>query len=902
MSIVKNSVLAGNGLTADQSSSVVIWPSVVVSGVTYTFCEYITTNETNVPSPGLNNPTYIRDIPHLEIVRPTGHDYYPCYNGSTYGVYDKVNHTFTPKTLYDSTSHGSDQPYGVGIWDLMWATASGYTDLLFLVAADDGTQSYVDAEHPAWDAMTIIETRTPEGGTATQKTISLAFYLSADTPLPPNKVVVESIGGVDTNVTYSYARGYAPSGLNNGELIKGRKPRWNLFADGNPVRTHEYAYPIGVDTYAYKLRYAIFNGTDDILKKWHGYNSNQAHVPFSEFSSDSWPIEFHNGVFVQCQHSAKLVTALSYDNHCIFLYNETVSNMPELHIGLGNLINWDSTIGNQDKVNFYFIRAYVDVPLWSGFTERLIDSSTLYWNGNVNGTPPANGKFGSSTPTEGKLRARDGKNADDSYFNWTNTANVRVIPALYNVLYYATDNKVQGETLVLPQASGAPYGTSHTIEIDEYLVNKPLNIVGNFDPIVNTPPVSSLMGENFRMILRTPTIAFGGTTYNIVNGVYKSGSTASNIFNQFYWLQSAAEYLKSGVGMTFLYATDADAVAPNTNDCICILELTTCATDGTILAYVLLAKHRSQGVYHKLGADPYTVGYHDPDIDYRDSPLTYNSNFSFEPNLLCNAVLPTGTHVLRDMVSGSTDEAKEKAYTNKVMFFYDEFPSFVDSTIVADNTEILRPDTTAVIGMYSDISALVLYGNTTGGTLDIPIKQSGGSDITYRLSVMASIAGIKGNKITLNDNQWLIVYGYNGVLNGSELNSNKIYFKRYAGTDTAIDGGVNPNQATYTMQYALLMTDGVKSQGGYFITDTSDQTGNTWKLHNPYRDSDGVYLDVTYQQKRIYATLKYIRITTDKCFPTPDHKLTDNGIFELNIWSDDIVDLSVIKWSLQKYS
>ncbi len=174
MSIAKNKALLG--LTTeqfddspDESSSVVIWKDVTIGSTKYTFCEYITTNEEG-------KPTYIRDTAHKDIVRPDStHDYYPCYNGSTYGVYNKATHEFIPKTLDTSTSHGSPQPYGVGIYDLMWATATGYTDLLTLAAADGGVRDYDDT---VLDPQYIIETPSPQDSLFLQDN-ALRFFARA---------------------------------------------------------------------------------------------------------------------------------------------------------------------------------------------------------------------------------------------------------------------------------------------------------------------------------------------------------------------------------------------------------------------------------------------------------------------------------------------------------------------------------------------------------------------------------------------------------------------------------------------------------------------------------------------------------------------------------------------------
>ena len=873
MSIVRNTVIAGGGHTSDLSQSIVTWANVIVNGTTFTFCEYIVTNETG-------NPRYERVIDYLANVRPTGHDYYPCHIGSTYGLYDKANHTFTAKTV---TAHGTDKPYGVNISDLQWATASGYHDLMGLTAIDGGTQAWVDTEHPATNPFYIIETRTPQGGTVTTKNIPFAFYIDSSVPLPPTKTVIED----SVSVTYTYARGTSVSGFENGALIKGRKPMWNLFADGNPCRTFEHSYVDTESVTRYKLRYSILDsnttGGKIHLDKWKGYNPSAIYPPFAEFANNNiWPIEYHNGVYAVC--SNKLYTGVDDDSRSIFLYDDTISNLPELHMALGNIISWDDTIGNSDKIGIYLIHANVYAILSPYFTEQLADTYRLFYDGSIDSLTVPAGKFGSTTPAETKKRAREGKNTDNSWFNWTKTAKVRVVPALYNVLLNADEYNVEGVAKVEPLAD-----TGHYIELDELLLNTPLVIHGDFNKVLNSSP--TFTASNFRMILRTPTINFGSTTYSIQNGIYTN--PIDDFPSRFYWPQTVT-YTKSGIGMTFLcYDSANEVVALNTNDCICTMELTSCDENGVIVGYQVMVKHPSKGIYHKQDGDPYTAGYHDPDIDYRDSPLTYTSTASFTPELLCAAKL-SATRTLYNTATEGTYEDKEKAHTYKVCFFYDDFNNFSDNmTVDAFGNTILSPNTTAVMGVYADKAALLVQSgnNPFSATFDgttYPSATVGGYD-----SIASYIFNIGTN------NHQLMVYPYEPVLSKSSAVATKIYFKRYTMGYGSIDGTEATPNASYPVKYVLMAryrhapSDYIGA--AYFVPDGA----NKWKLDNTTLNPERVLLNSGVYS--LYAKLTYHPTMPDKCFPIPNNQLDDAGVFELEMWSDNIPNLNIIDWSLQRY-
>ena len=910
MSIVKNSVLARLGLTTDQSSSVVIWPSVVVSGVTYTFCEYITTNETNVPSAGFNNPTYIRDIPHLEVVRPTGHDYYPCHNGSTYGVYDKVNHTFTPKTLYDSTSHGSDQPYGVGIWDLMWATASGYTDLLFLVAADNGTMDVItdDPTHPIQSPLEIIETRTV-GGSSTTKIIKCAFNVK-DMPLPPTKTVVEN----SVSVTYSYAWGYIPTVGANGDLIYGRKPRWQLWADGAPLNIRANS-----GTGKWLIPNILVNNELN-LKWWDGYNNSKVYPPFLSSSEDTWEIEYHNGVYLRCNSQLRTAEgdrANPNPTKQLWLYDTTTTNFPSIRMGIGNLPNWDGPSKGTMKVDIFAFMAAVQLPTAEVDLPLYIVKTLPFWaDGTQALINSTSGKFNSSTPASIKEKAKEGKSGGN-YYDFT-TGGVIVSPAISNALYpmLQRNNGAVGTVQELVLYTTLDSGDSHTetsnlVKPTAFTITKKDEGSSNF----------------FRIALRTPTLTIGADTYTIINGVYADTSNGVNTPNdpsQFVFSTDSTR-TKSGVGMTFLCEQNGAAVANSLINCICVMELTVCDANKNVIGYGVFAKRNSKGIYYFQN----TTNNADPDEEYRNSPFTYLSGTSFELPLLATAKLTNGSTAYPDYdpYVGLPDlEAWEKAHTMKVAWWYGNNANEISSALTntADGSTILKPNSTAVIGMYGDKNVLIPgFSTATNATW---VESGTGINKSYNPPAGSFFTGFRGWEFNLNANSHKIfVFPHENVVYNEGYS--EVYFKRYKAVEVnhvldhyITDSGSIPNasinevgtttKAHYVMLFEFTDNAGtVSSGGGAFLYDSQL---SCWKLVS----DDGTHQtnisgvewavssNITYN---IDAYLDYIPDSTvnDKFFEVPqgllgiNNTLTTHGLFRLRIKTTGMPILGTLRWSIQ---
>lgn len=899
MSIVRNSVLDGNGLTTDLSSSVVVWTNVVVSGVTYTFCEYITTTETG-------NPTYIRDVPHLGIVRPTGHDYYPCHNGTTYGVYDKITHTFTPKTV---TAHGTDQPYGVGIWDLMWATASGYTDLLFLVAADGGTMDVItdDPTHPIQSPLEIIETRTV-GGSSTTKIIKCAFNVK-DMPLPPTKTVVEN----SVSVTYSYAWGYIPTVGANGDLTYGRKPRWELWADGAPLN-------IRANSGAGKwLIPNILVNNELNLKWWDGYNNSKVYPPFLSSSENTWEIEYHNGTYLRCSSQLRTAEgdrATPNPTKQLWLYDLTATNLPAVRYAVGNLVNWDGPSKGTMKVDIYAFMAAIMFPtIEVDFPLYIVKTLPFWSNGAQAATAPAGtGAFNSSTASAVKEIAKEGKSGG-AYYDFT-TGGTIVSNSVANALYpmLQRNNGAVGTVQELILYTPLDSGDEHT---ETNNIVKPIAF-----SITKKDEGSS---DYFRIALRTPTLTIGSNVYTIINGVYYNGNGVNtpNDPSQFVFSTNSS-YTKSGLGMTFLCEQNGAAVANSGINCICVMELTVCDANKNVIGYGVFAKRNSKGIYYFQN----TTNDADPDEEYRNSPFTYLSGTSFTPTILATAKLTNGSTAYPDYdqyVGLPLLQAWEKAHTMKVAWWYGQNANEISSSLTntADGSTILKPNSTAVIGMYGDKNVLIPGFSTAtdadwyeGGTLKGNL---------YNPSVAMFFTGFRGWEFNLTNNSHKVfVFPYENVVDNNDYTI--LYFKRYKAVEVnhvldhyITDNSSTPNTSinevgTTTKAYYVLLFEFTNSAGtvsrggGAFLKYDSVNFPLSWKLfswNGQSANMDGV--DIPTTSYHVDAYLDYIpdSAVNSKFFEVPQgllgitNTLTTHGVFKLRIKTTNMPILGTLRWSIQ---
>ena len=900
MSIVRNSVLDGNGLTTDLSSSVVVWTNVVVSGVTYTFCEYITTTETG-------NPTYIRDVPHLGIVRPTGHDYYPCHNGATYGVYDKITHTFTPKTV---TGYGEeDKPYGVGIYDLMWATATGYTDLLTLCAVDGGIADVIENNplHPTQSPLEIIETRTV-GGSSTTRVIKCAFNIK-DMPLPSSKTVIEN----SVSVTYTYAWGYIPAVGANGDLIHGRNPSWKIWADGSPINIRG-----NIGTGKWLIPNILVN--DEVnLKWWDGYNNNKVYPPFLSSSSDTWEIEYHNGVYLRCNN--QLRTAEGDKAHPnptkqLWLYDTTTTNFPSIRMGIGNLPNWDGPSKGTMKVDIFAFMAAVQLPTAEVDVPLYIVKTLPFWaDGTQALTNSTSGKFSSSTPASIKEKAKEGKSGGN-YYDFTTGGVIiskEVSNALYPMLQRNSGLVNTEQELVLYTTLDA--GDSHT-ETSNLVKPSAFSITKKDEGASNY----------FRLALKTPTLSIGGTTYTIINGVYATGGGLTDSDSSQFVFSTSVVYTKSGIGMTFLCEKSDHSIESNDNiNCICVMELTVCDSDKNVIGYEVYSKKNSKGIYYFKN----TTNDADPDVEYRNSPFTYISDpTTFDPPVLAQAKKTNGSAAYPgydQYVDPSLLEEWEKTHTMKVAWWYGQNANEIPSTLLDIDGAVtrLKPNSTAVIGMYVANALIPGFNTATNAAW---VESGTGKGGSYNPSVGMFFTGFRGWEFNLHENSHKIfVFPYDNVVYNDSYS--EVYFKRYKPikvgsvldhyiTDSSsipnasINNVGEANLAHYVMLFEFTDNAGVVSRaGGAFLYDSQL---DCWKLVSDDGTHSNNISGVTWVAPgnnvyNIDAYLDYIPDSTvnDKFFEVPqgllgiNSTLTTHGLFRLRIQTRGMSLLGTLRWSIQ---
>lgn len=798
MSIVKNKALAGLtkaqfDASTDNSSSVVVWPSVTIGTTTYTFCEYITTNE------DAGGRTYIRDVPHSGIVRPTGHDYYPCHNGTTYGVYDKINHTFTPKTVTaygEDPPYGEDQPYGVGIYDLMWATASGYTDLVTLVAADGGSiGGFLSPDIPA----TVLQVRTVAGEAAQYTHIKYSFNIRT-LPLPPDKTVIENISGVDKQVSYHYEYGNTPP-IAPGQLIYGRKPKWNLWADGAPWRS--FVEDLGNQNSTLRLS-CIDNVEQKVpLHWWDGYNMNEVHKPFFKFytplnednvSEDNWVIKYYGGEYFNVTGP---MNGPVYQN--LWLYNYNISSTAVLSVALGNLVDWNKT--NTHRAGIYGFGAVVQVP--DVFDRQLSDTliTTKYlWSDNLFSNSATFGLstvFSNLSSAELKTKARDGLFLGVP-FNFADGGIVHpeVAKGLYNAflangLYLNADAQMnlvaQGTTGVSTTVSDVipptPCGLRATFHSEDFITRLWSGLQHNENSTDYPLNVSAAVNhDGYLNIWRNTTAPQYGGVGLVFALTYKIGAAAAKAISN------------SGISL------------------VCSLQVTYTSTlNGEILGYQNLIKACSRGIY-----------YYDTDPDTSVDAAKYKKSNWADNDGCCNvAMYPVsasdydyiyapGESISITSANYGTGTAAEKRHNNlfKVIFFNGEG----ENDIKVPSNPIGGVSKTTVWKFASQGFGFLL--NNAGSTVFYHQFEYTPDVWRYHKYTVAGIypkyhTGFRGYKIQLSPYEFIFVYPYETLNDNS---SATIYFKRYktkyeGGHYTSITDGADdtPNQTDFSPLTDLCM-------------------------------------------------------------------------------------------------
>lgn len=205
--------------------------------------------------------------------------FYACgaYASVSAGFMFDTRHSTAVRLEYPSDSSGTrglgalENPYGVSLNDLQTALGSPYEQLLAVIGQDNGVdRGGVGAEdkHAGWlDPVATNEDKTVNADTAqivttteggVTRSLSLAFYLQA-AYLPA--------GATITNPT-------DVNDYENGDLIRGRQPKWNLWDMNLKGFKHIKQVSSGAygQNYSYQFRYNIF-------KDIHGNNIFSTNEP-----------------------------------------------------------------------------------------------------------------------------------------------------------------------------------------------------------------------------------------------------------------------------------------------------------------------------------------------------------------------------------------------------------------------------------------------------------------------------------------------------------------------------------------------------------------------------------------------------------------------------------------------
>ena len=290
-------------------------------------------------------------------------------NGKTYSYYPVHDETANENRIYEAletatllneyyagSTTGPQVKYGVSIDDIKSITGSKYRDLMAIVTEDSGSRVSENAHAPF-----IIRD-------SDNRQHTFAFYLG--TSNETDKIPVNNIYNVDAN-SFSI---YKP-----GDLIFGRRPKWNIWADCMPysiwIRPKQ-DYTDSQRRDPTKLVYATYNLTHHWgkngyvnLADWDNYCYDEAHVPGVEFlkknanneyvpieySSDKIEIPYHNGYSCYCDiplpglwdnvgsNGKNLAEYMFYymltKNNCIYM-NHNIFPDSAVRMKAGNMINW----------------------------------------------------------------------------------------------------------------------------------------------------------------------------------------------------------------------------------------------------------------------------------------------------------------------------------------------------------------------------------------------------------------------------------------------------------------------------------------------------------------------------------------------------------------------------------
>lgn len=250
------------------------------------------------------------------------YDLFSRITQSTYSNNYLIEYYDSVLSLSSATSLADGEQYGIQLDDMRYITQSGYKDLLAILTQDDSSKAL-----PGADSAYIINGK------------HFAF----------------KIANVPSGATTSGGESLA-----DGELIKGRRPKWNIWHD--IIKFGKYA----TSAQPHIMHFNIFkdnkgNALADMLGIFDGYTedyTNDAHKP--SFSIDgNVNMEWHNGFCDSIALADKIIgnaqASSGADEQTIFRFRRTNGGMS--NVILGNLPLWNYTPAEQNDAALDNMRA-----------------------------------------------------------------------------------------------------------------------------------------------------------------------------------------------------------------------------------------------------------------------------------------------------------------------------------------------------------------------------------------------------------------------------------------------------------------------------------------------------------------------------------------------------------------
>lgn len=661
-----------------------------------------------------------------------------------------------------TSSCGSAVTYGVQLHDLKFVTGSGYHDLVAIMCEDWPEQAGKDK-----DGRVVV---TPDAAyTLTgpnSATFTSAFMLKGNNPNTGTSTNMPIPAGWSHEST-------SPSRPNTqstilGDLIFGRTPKWHLWADNINVGK----YTVLDDGQLY-FAYNIFKPRNGQQKpnleqfENYGNGSNAHHPPFLNMGDDL-QIEYHNSVACKAK-SATLIPTFSngFDSQGhIFGAISTKDNMrafmhqlppfgDDVKMGLGNLIDWhktaDQQIADDDdthhlKYVFTGISAsvYRNVPNTLG-GKRLVGAA---WEQSATDRTGFGVQPLSSNTTAIEIKKfRDGKNSDDTDYNWQ--INMCGEEKDHDLLYYETsEGSIQG-TATLSAIVDTQRKTKEQGLSSGNLCNADY-VMPIFHPTFsreNNPKMDN-NATNYRTILMNSTVSISSAT--------------KYIYPLFTWndseLQVRTRNKDSGTsGFVFLFCLTNDALSNQTNNSAVdlssynfklSLELVTTQNDGSV-ARSFLEGDFSAGVVQQ--AYGYSQTPSQANYFYEANTLNSNSFISHmegqsnSSNKLCKSIFIPIANIPSEHQAQYTDESNvltlnrnttarmwielSTAVKPKVQIFsaaYDWVTAMWK--LLFANSQYLLVDRTSLLTLTSNTNPINLYIETSdGNSIDIGNDSSSSS-------------------------------------------------------------------------------------------------------------------------------------------------------------------------------